>query len=196
MQKQITKLSAKFSKFEGKMAARRSIIEGSLRLHTSLRQWKEQCEVVAQVLKQEGAESGEESVEGESQQQLVLQLRQIGDIVLEEAGSLVELMTAATMHPAEGEEGASERVSVPDYATGMDHIRRLREEVENHRLRLGQLAEAKKVQAEQLKQIGSCEKDAKQVMCCLYSVTPSNQDPSNQDPGPPLIRTLSNQDPL
>lgn len=165
MQKQITKLSGKFSKFESKMAARRSIIEGSLRLHTSLRQWKEQCEVVAQVLKQEGVESGVESEDTESHE-LVVQLRQIGDVVLEEAGSLMELMTAASRHPGDGEEGASGRVMVPDYSTGMSHIRRLREEVENHRRRLGQLAEAKKVQAEQLKQIDSCEKDAKQVWPC------------------------------
>jgi hypothetical protein len=167
MQKQITKLSAKFSKFEGKMAARRSIIEGSLRLHTSLRQWKEQCEVVAQVLKQEGVESGAGSDEAESQQELVVQLRQIGDVVLEEAGSLMELMAAAACHPAsatgEGEEGTSGHATVPDYSTGIAHVGRLTEEVENHRKRLGQLAEAKKVQAEQLKQIDSCEKDAQQV---------------------------------
>ena len=166
MQKQVTKLSAKFSKFESKMAARRHIIEGSLQLHTSLRQWKQQCEVVGQVLKQEGAESGGE--EGaESQEELVHQLRQIGDVVLEEAASLTELMVVASRHSSEGggAAGADEGRggSLPDYGTGISHVRRVMEEVENHRRRLGQLAEARKVQAEQLKQIDSCEKDAKQV---------------------------------
>ncbi len=170
MQKHVSKVSAKFSKFESRMAARRRIIEGSLRLHTSLRQWKEQCEVVAGVLKQEGAsESGSEGAE--SQEELVQQLRQIGDVVIEEASSLMELMITA-MRRSEppgggggGEEGGGTggRVGVPDYSTGMSHIKRVMEEVENHRRRLGQLAEAKKVQGEQIKQIDSCEKDAKQV---------------------------------
>ena len=159
MQRQVTKLSAKFSRFETKMAARRNIIECSLRMHTSLRQWKQQCDVVATVLKQEGAGSGSEGAG--SQEDLVQQLRQIGDVVLEEAGSLMELMVMAARRTSEtGEEG---RGSVPDYSTGMSHVKRLTEEVENHRRRLGQLAEARKVQGEQLKQIDSCEKDAKQV---------------------------------
>ena len=162
MQRQVAKLSAKFSRFENRMATRRSIIESSLRLHTSLRQWKQQCEVVAQVLKQEGVESNPGGVE--SQEELVQQLKQIGDVVLEEAGSLMELMiTAARRTSDAGEEGQSGRSSIPDYTSGMNHVKRLTEEVENHRRRLGQLAEAKKVQVEQLKQIDSCEKDAKQV---------------------------------
>lgn len=162
MQRQVAKLSAKFSRFENRMATRRNIIESSLRLHTSLRQWKQQCEVVAQVLKQEGVESNPEGVE--SQEELVQQLRQIGDVVLEEAGSLMELMiTAARRTSDAGEEGQGGRGGIPDYTTGMNHVKRLIEEVENHRRRLGQLAEAKKVQVEQLKQIDSCEKDAKQV---------------------------------
>ena len=175
MQKQVSKLSAKFSKFETKMAARRSIIESSMQLHTSLRQWKEQCEVVAQVLKQEGVESGEKGVE--SHRELIQQLRQIGDVVLDEAGTLMELMISATRRRSSegggaGDGGSGGRRSSPDYTTGMNHVRRLMEEVENHRRRLGQLAEARKVQAEQLKQIDSCEKDAKQVcvLSCDYHV--------------------------
>ena len=167
MQRQVSKVSAKFAKFETKMAARRKIIEGSLRLHTSLRQWKEQCEVVAEVLKQEGAGSRPEpGLEGaESKEELVQQLRQIGDVVIEEAGSLMELMVAAMRRePGGGEDGGTGgHGSTPDYATGISHVRRVTEEVENHRRRLGQLAEARKVQGEQLKQIDSCEKDAKQV---------------------------------
>ena len=171
MQRQVSKLSAKFSRFENKMAARRNIVESSLRLHTSLRQWKQQCEVVAQVLKHEGAAGAQPQSEdggAESHEELVQQLRQIGDVVLEEAGSLMELMIMATRRTSEGgEEGPSGRGSAPDYSTGMSHVKRLTEEVENHRRRLGQLAEAKKVQAEQLKQIDSCEKDAKQVSFVL-----------------------------
>lgn len=171
MQRQVSKLSAKFNRFEGKMASRRNIIESSLRLHTSLRQWKQQCEVVARVLKQEDVESGPEEVE--SQEQLVQQLRQIGDVVLEEAGSLMELIITASRRVSVGgggtEEGISGHGGTPDYSTGMSHVKRLTEEVENHRRRLGQLAEARKVQGEQLKQIDSCEKDAKQV--CLGHVT-------------------------
>ena len=175
MQKQVSKVSAKFSKFESRMSARRSIIEGSLRLHTSLRQWKEQCEVVAEVLKQEGGAAGGgvgSGLEGaESQEELVQQLRQIGNVVIEEADSLMELMMAAMRRPdpsASGGEGGGEggvggRGATPDYSTGMSHVKRVMEEVENHRRRLGQLAEARKVQGEQLKQIDSCEKDAKQV---------------------------------
>lgn len=161
MQKQISKLSAKFSKFEGKMAARRNVIESSMKLHTSLRQWREQCDVVATVLKQEGAGSGEEK-KAESQEELVQQLRSIGDVVLEEAGSLLELMVTAG-HDSEEGQGPEGRGHVPDYSTGISHVKRLIEEVENHHRRLGQLAEAKKVQGEQLKQIDSCERDAKQV---------------------------------
>lgn len=171
MQKQVTKLSAKFSKFEARMSSRRVIVDTSLRLHTSRRQWKQQCDVVAQVLKQEGAESGgggaeEGGAKSESREQLVSQLRQIGDVVIEEAGALMELMVAASHRSSEGGggEGESGRGTLPpDYSSGMSHVRRLMEEVENHRRRLGQLAEARKVQAEQLKQIDSCEKDAKQV---------------------------------
>lgn len=177
MQRQVSKLSSKFSRFEAKMSARRNIIEGSLRLHTSLRQWKQQCEVVAQVLKQEGAAESSKQEGAESHEELVQQLRQIGDVVLEEAGSLMELMITASCRTSDaaeegrgtteeggrGGEGEGQGGRVPDYSAGMSHVKRLIEEVENHRRRLGQLAEAKKVQAEQLKQIDSCEKDAKQV---------------------------------
>ena len=164
MQKQVSKLSAKFTLFESKMAARRSIIDSSLQLHTSLRQWKEQCKVVAQVLKQEGAGPGSEGAK--SQQQLVEQLQQIGGVVLEEAESLMELMLVAMRQPdVGGDEGG--RGNTPDYTTGIGHVKRLIEEVENHRRRLGQLAEVRKVQGEQLKQIDSCEKDAVQVSTCM-----------------------------
>ena len=165
IQKQVSKLSAKFTRFENKMAARRRILEFSLQFHTSLRQWKEQCEVVASVLKQERA--GQEKAE--SRDDLVLQLQQIGDVVVEEARSLLELlirtMRAGGMGVASENGGGGGRGSIhaPDYSQGLAHVKRLMEEVENHRRRLGQLAEARKVQAEQLKQIDACEKDAKQV---------------------------------
>jgi len=121
------------------MATRRDIIEGSLRLHSSLRQWRQQCEVVAQVLKQEGVEARSEE-EAESQEQLVQQLRQIGEEVLEEAGSLMEMMVAATQRPAEagggGEDGqgVGSHGNAPDYSTGIGHVKRLTEEVEKGRV--------------------------------------------------------------
>ncbi len=165
MQKQVSKLSAKFTRFESKMAARKKIIETSVRLHTSLRQWKEQCGVVAKVLKQEGGAGAE----AESHEELVCQLRDVGDVVLEEAGLLMEYMIVASRRSSEaGGEGSSGRGSAPDYSTGMSHVRRVTEEVEKHRVKLGQLAEARKIQTEQLRQIDSCEKDAKQVIIVIY----------------------------
>ena len=162
MQRQITKLSAKFTHFEGKMASRRRILEMSLRLHTSLGQWREQCKVVIASLKQEALMQDR----AQPQDDMVQQLRQIGDVILEEAGSLLELMleimkTGEALEEGEVHEGGG-GVS-PDYYRGIEHIRKLKEEVENHRRRIEQLMEAQKVHDEQLKQIDTCEKDAKQV---------------------------------
>lgn len=158
IQKQVSKLSAKFTHFENKMASRHRILELSLHLHMSLRQWKEQCEVVSSVLKQE--RSGQERTEAQSD--MIQQLQQIGDVVVEEAVSLLELMIGAMRTGVAAEEVAG-RSQNPDYSLGIGHMKRLMEDVENHRRRLGQLAEARKVQAEQLKQIDTCEKDARQV---------------------------------
>ena len=94
------------------------------------------------------------------------QLWQVADTVLSEATSLIELM-----------KGATRKMSVPEsgkragngYAPGLDHVSQLMEDVENHRKRLGQLAEARKLQTEELKRLHSCEKDAEQVRVCgLY----------------------------
>ena len=170
MQKVVSKLSSKFTKFESKMSARRDIIETSMRLHTSLSQWREQCKVVIKVLQQEGVEFGVKEME--SQEQLIQQLRQIGDVVLEEAGTLTELMATAANQSAGrgGEEAGNHHGTHPDYSMGISHVKRITDEVDNHRRRLGQLAEARKVQAEQLKQIDACEKDAKQVSSdCVVS---------------------------
>ena len=165
IQKQVSKLSAKFTRFENKMAARRRILESSLQLHTSLGQWKEQCEVVASVLRQERA--GQE--EGVSRDELVSQLQQIGGVVVEEAGTLLELLikTMRVSNGAASEEGSGGRAAdffkLPDYSMGVAHVKRVMDEVDNYRKRLSQLAEARKVQADQMKQIDACEKDAKQV---------------------------------
>ena len=95
------------------------------------------------------------------------QLWQVADTVLAEATSLIELM-----------KGATRKLSIPEsgkragngYTPGMDHVSQLIEDVENHRKRLGQLAEARKLQTEELKRLHSCEKDAKQVRWrCLYT---------------------------
>ena len=53
----------------------------------------------------------------------------------------------------------------PDYSAGLDHVRRLTEEVDNHRKRVNQLAEARQLQLDQYRHLYSCERDAKQV--CL-----------------------------
>jgi len=46
---------------------------------------------------------------------------------------------------------------------GSRHVRHCLDEVEDKKKRVEQLAEAKKVRQDQLKQIYTCEKDAKQV---------------------------------
>ncbi len=163
IQKQVSKLSAKFTRFENKMATRRRILELSQQFHTSLGQWKEQCEVVASVIKQERA--GQEVTE--PRDDLVQQLQQIGDVIVDEARLLLELLIQ-TMRPngntdEMGSGGRGGVFQVPDYSMGIAHAKRVMEEVENHRRRLGQLAEARKVQSEQMKQIDACEKDARQV---------------------------------
>jgi len=164
----VSKLSAKFTRFESKMSARRRILELSLQFHTSLGQWQEQCAVVASVLRQEKA-GQKETV---SRDELVSQLQQIGGVVVEEAGSLLEMLVKI-MRAGGGASGAASEdrssgrgadfFKLPDYSVGVAHVKRVMEEVDNHRKRLSQLAEARKVQADQLKQIDACEKDAKQV---------------------------------
>ena len=87
------------------------------------------------------------------------QLWQVADSAISEANCLLELMTKTSQKlPSDGSKGAG-----PGYAPGMDHVTRLVEEIENHRRRVGQLAEARKLQAEELKRLYSCERDTKQV---------------------------------
>lgn len=51
----------------------------------------------------------------------------------------------------------------PDYSDGIGHVETLVREVESQKKRVEQLAEARKLQLEQFKQLFSCEKDTKQV---------------------------------
>lgn len=160
IQKQISKLNTKFTRFESKMAARHHILETSAHLQTSLRQWREQCKMVLAILKQES--SGQEGTE--PQDVLVQELQQIGNVVLDAGQTLLELVIAASEVGAVSEDGeGSGRSLNPDYSRGISQVRALMSEVENNRRRLRQLAEARAVQNEQLKQIDTCEKDAKQV---------------------------------
>ena len=116
--------------------------------------------MVISVLKQETSEQeGEESQDDQPKQ-----LQEFGNIVLKDAGALLELMMGASQAGGISEDGeGGGRNLNPDYSRGFVHVKRMMEEVENHQRRLGQLAEARKVQTEQLKQIDNCEKDAKQV---------------------------------
>ena len=74
-----------------------------------------------------------------------------------ETSNLIELMKGTTQHATESGRGRL------DYSAGINHVKQLVEEVENHRTRVGQLAEAQKLHSEQFKQLHSCEKDARQV---------------------------------
>ena len=63
----------------------------------------------------------------------------------------------------------------PDYSVGIGHVENLVMEVESQRKRVEQLAETRKLQLEQFKQLFSCEKDTKQVSkSCDCHVDPLN----------------------
>ena len=62
-----------------------------------------------------------------------------------------------------------------DYSVGIGHVENLVMEVESQRKRVEQLAEARKLQLEQFKQLFSCEKDTMQVSVSRdCHVNPSN----------------------
>lgn len=88
----------------------------------------------------------------------VQQLQKTTADVLEVATKLLELMESVGQRSADpGGRGP------PNYSSGIHHVKQMVEEVEKHHTRVGQLAEAQKLQTEQFKQLHSCEKDAKEV---------------------------------
>ncbi len=95
------------------------------------------------------------------------QLWQVADDAISEAASLIERMKSTSSKlPSEGSKGAG-----PGYVPGVDHVSRLIEEIQNHRHRVGQLAEARRLQGEELRRLHSCERDTSQVsVWCVWCV--------------------------
>lgn len=93
-----------------------------------------------------------------NQNDQMTKLRAIASAAIGEANSLIEQMRKTSSKlPSEGSK------SVGGYLVGVDHVTRLIEEVENHRVRVGQLMEAQQLAAEEIKRVHSCERDALQV---------------------------------
>ena len=96
--------------------------------------------------------------EEDSYTEHVWQLEKTTAQALAEATKLLTLM-----------EGIGQRATdasghgTPNHSSGIYHIKCLVEEVEKHCTWVGKLAEAQKLQTEQLKQLQSCEKDAQEV---------------------------------
>ena len=132
-------------------------------------QWRGLCQVTSELLKQEMGSSDtppSDELLGNHGDHMT-QLWQVADSAISEANCLLDLMTRTSQKlPSDGSKGAG-----PGYAPGIAHVTRLIEEVENHRRRVGQLAEARKLQAEELKRLYSCERDTKQVWlhCAPFS---------------------------
>ncbi len=82
----------------------------------------------------------------------------VAGTAVSEANSLIEQMRKTSSKlPSEGSK------NVGGYLAGIDHVTRLIEEVENHRVRVGQLMEAQQLAIEEVKRVQSCERDTQQV---------------------------------
>ena len=80
--------------------------------------------------------------------------------------SLLELMDNITQRTLENravQGGGRGGGGGPDYSHGISHVEMVVGEVRSQWMRVEQLAEARKLQLEQFKQLLSCEKDANQV---------------------------------
>ncbi len=121
-------------------------------------QWRGLCKVTSELLQQEMAPTDPAHSPDESGDHMT-QLWQVADSAISEASSLIERMKSTSSKlPSEGSKGAG-----PGYGPGVDHVSRLIEEIQNHRHRVGQLAEARRLQGEELRRLHSCEKDTSQV---------------------------------
>lgn len=83
---------------------------------------------------------------------------------LADAAKLLELMEAVGQRSTD-----SGGRGTPNYSSGIRHVKKMVEEIEKHRTRVGKLAEAQKLQTEQFKQLHSCEKDAQEVHLAFFA---------------------------
>ena len=118
-------------------------------------QWRSQCRTSAQLLKQQVSA---DAANQDSRTEHVQQLEKTTMQTLADAAKLLELMEAVGQRSTD-----SGGRGTPNYSSGIRHVKKMVEEIEKHRTRVGKLAEAQKLQTEQFKQLHSCEKDAQEV---------------------------------
>ena len=125
-------------------------------------QWRSQCIKSAQLLKQQVSA---DPADQDSHTEHVQQLEKATTRALSDAAKLLELMEAVGQRSTD-----SGGRGTPNYSSGIRHVKRMVEELEKHRTRVGKLAEAQKLQTEQFKQLHSCEKDAQEVHISVYNI--------------------------
>ena len=108
LQRQVSKLSARFSKFESYLGERSSIIHGSVRLHTCNTEWWHQYEETTVLLKQEASAGDLATAEQllSDHNERVGQLLQMGEVVTREGHGILEIMESITRRSMEMAQGS------------------------------------------------------------------------------------------
>ncbi|XP_065888216.1 SEC14 domain and spectrin repeat-containing protein 1-like isoform X4 [Dysidea avara] len=128
--------------------------------HWHLEKWRQDYEFC----QEEGMKEGmpfDDTMATQDQQQMD-NLKESGGQVIQEGRGLLEMMH---------QQSELQMPHPPEYKKGSRHVRHCSDEIEDKKNRVEQLAETRKVRQDQLKQIYTCEKDAKQVLDDLGEFT-------------------------
>ncbi|XP_065888196.1 SEC14 domain and spectrin repeat-containing protein 1-B-like isoform X2 [Dysidea avara] len=153
MRQFVTKLTNQYTFFEARLRKRGNILRLSMAFHRRLEKWRQDCEFCQEEMMNEGMPFDDTTVTQDQRQ--MDNLRESGSEVIQEGRDLLEMVHQQSelqmSHP-------------PEYKKWSHHVRHCLDEVEDKKKRVEQLAETRKVRQDQLKQIYTCEKDAKQVL--------------------------------